>query len=63
VDVGTDLEYLDAQFVPGEPGIAVERHLAEIPADIRAADADSVHSHERLASSRPCWFRISIWWN
>ena len=50
-DAGADLEHLDAQFVAGDARIAVERHLAEIAADVGAADADAVDAHQRLAGA------------
>ena len=44
-----DREHFDAELVPGNARIAEERHLAEIAAEIGAADADAVHAHERFA--------------
>ena len=38
-----------AQLVPGNPRIGEERHLAEVAAVIRAADADSMYAHARFA--------------
>src|SRR5262249_36782440 len=36
-----DCDDLDAEFVAGDAGITVEGHLAEIAADVGAADADA----------------------
>src|SRR5665213_2726394 len=47
---GTDFQHLDTQLVPRNSRVAVERHLAEISADISSADADTMHAHQRLAS-------------
>ncbi len=46
-----DRHDLDAQLVAGDARIAEERHLAEIAADVGAADADTVDAHQRLAGT------------
>src|SRR5438067_277466 len=56
LDIGharPDIEHLDTELVAGDARIAEEGHLAEIAADIGAANADPMHAHERLP--RP-WF-------
>jgi hypothetical protein len=49
---GTDRQHLDAELVPRNARIGVKRHLAEKPAEVRAADADAVNAEERLARPR-----------
>ena len=44
-----DRDHFDAQFVPQNPRIRDKRHLAEIGADIGAADAHAMHADQRLA--------------
>jgi hypothetical protein len=44
-----DLEHLDPQLMPRNAGVAEERHLAQVAADVGAADADPVDAHQRLA--------------
>jgi hypothetical protein len=51
-DPGTDGDHLDAEFVPRNPRIAEERHLAEVAAVVGAADADRMHADHRLAGRR-----------
>ena len=51
-DARADCEHLDAQLVAGNARVAEERHLAEIAADVGAADADAMHANQRLARAR-----------
>src|SRR5436190_17745296 len=51
-DVRTHLEDFDAQLVTRNPRILEERHLAEVAADIRAADADAMHADQGFAGAR-----------
>src|SRR5262249_17965538 len=50
---GADIEHLHAELVSGDARITEERHLAEVAADVRAADAHLVHPHQRLTGPRP----------
>ena len=43
---GADGEDFDAEFVAGDARVAVERHLAEVAADVGAADADPVDADD-----------------
>jgi hypothetical protein len=47
-----DSDNLDAELMPRDARIAKERHLAEIPGQIRAAHADVVDTHERIVGPR-----------
>src|SRR5437868_3535281 len=47
-DRSADLEHLDAEFVSRDARIAGERHLAEVAADVGAADADAMDAHKRF---------------
>ena len=47
-----DREHFDAQLVAGNPRVAEERHLAEVAADVGAADADAMDADQRLARPR-----------
>ena len=58
----TDREHFDAELVPGNAGVGVERHFAEIPAVIGAANSDAMHTHERL-SGRGCGGLGQIEWS
>ena len=49
--IGADLQHFDAEFMSGDARIAVERHLAEIAADVGAANADAVDAHQRFAGA------------
>src|SRR5829696_128175 len=51
LDPRPDGDDLDPEFVPGDPRVAVERHLAEVTADVGPADADAVDAHQRLAGA------------
>ena len=51
VDAVADGDDLDAQLVAGDARVAVERHLAEVAADVGAADADAVDADEGLAGA------------
>lgn len=51
-----NLDDFDAQFMPRNARVAVKRHLAEIPTDVRPANADAMHSHERLTGTGPVRF-------
>src|SRR5262249_14354737 len=54
-DVGharADGEHLDAELVAGDTRVAEEGHLAQVAADVGAADADAVDAHQRLARPR-----------
>ena len=46
-----DGEDFDAEFVAGDARVAEERHLAEVAADVGAADADLMDAHQRLAGA------------
>src|SRR5207249_175107 len=48
---GADFQHLDAQLVAGDARVAEERHLAEVAADVGAADADAVDADQRLAGA------------
>ena len=52
-DAGADLDDLDAKFVAGDARIAVEGHLAEIAADVGAADADAMDPDQDVAGAGP----------
>jgi hypothetical protein len=41
-------EHLDAEFVPGNARIRIERHGAEIPAVIASTDSNAVNLHQRF---------------
>src|SRR6266508_642231 len=45
-------EHLDAEFVPRNARVTEEGHLAEITAVVRAANADAMDAHERVARTR-----------
>ena len=47
-----DGHHLDPQFVPWDPRVAEEGHLAQVAAEVSAADADSVHANDCLAGER-----------
>src|SRR5207247_10757 len=49
-DIGADVDYFDSQLMSGNARVAEERHLAEIAAEIGAADTDAMHTHERFAA-------------
>ena len=51
VDAGADRDDLDAQLVAGDARVAEERHLAEVAADVGAADADAVDADQGLAGA------------
>ena len=55
--VRSDSEDFHSQFMSGNAGITVERHLAQVAADIGPADTDTVDPHERLAGARRRRFR------
>ena len=44
-----DREHFDAEFVPRNARVTEERHFAEVTAVIRAANADAMNAHQRLA--------------
>ena len=48
VTPGADGEHFDAEFVAGDARIAEERHLAEVAADVGAADADAMDAHQGI---------------
>ena len=50
-DAGADVDDFDAQLVTGDAGIAEERHLAEIAADVGSANADPMDAHQSLAGA------------
>src|ERR1044072_6201931 len=50
-------DHFNTQFVPWNPRIAIERLLAEITAQVRAANADPLHTHGRFARSGCAWLR------
>src|SRR5205085_2596520 len=50
-DVGADLEHLDAQLMAGNTRIAEERHLAQVAADVGAADADAMDANQGLSGA------------
>ncbi len=55
LDVGhvrADSDDLDAELMPGDARIAKERHLAEIPGNVRPADTNIVHAYERVVRTR-----------
>ena len=47
----------DAELVSRNTGIREERHLAEITAHVRAANADAVHADKGFTCCRAWWFR------
>src|SRR5438094_243358 len=51
-DARADGDDLDAELVSRDAGVAVERHFAEVTADVGAADADTVDADERFAGRR-----------
>src|SRR5262245_35542248 len=54
-DVGntrSDRDHLHSQFVPGNPGIREERHLAEITRVVCAADPNAVNADEGVTRPR-----------
>src|SRR6266446_3022916 len=46
-----DGDDLDAEFVAGDARVGEERHLAEVAAQVGAADADAVDAHQRVAGA------------
>ena len=48
---GADRDDFDAQLVAGNARVAEERHLAEIAADVGAADADAMDADEGFAAA------------
>ena len=57
----TDREHFDAELVPRNARVGVERHFAEIPAVIGTANPDAMHTHERL-TGRECGGLGQIEW-
>src|SRR5262245_35018632 len=45
----TDGDYLHAEFMSGDTRVTEKRHLAQVAADVGAANADSMHADQRLA--------------
>src|SRR5208282_2937623 len=54
---GADVQDLDAKLVAGDARVAVKGHLAEIAADVGAADADAVDAHQGIARFGPVGLR------
>ena len=53
---GPTSTHFDAEFVAGDARVAEEGHLAEVAADVGAADADAVDPDQDLAGARPFGF-------
>src|SRR2546421_11902522 len=51
-NTGADGHNFHSEFVAGDSRVTVEGHLAQIPADVGAADADAVDADDGLARSR-----------
>src|SRR3954470_20748982 len=47
----------DAKLVPRNTRITIERHFAEVAAEIRAADANPMHADQGFAGRSTFWFR------
>ena len=47
-----------AQFMPEDARVLDERHLAQIAADVRAADAHRVDLHQRFVRAGGCGFGL-----
>jgi hypothetical protein len=50
-DIGADLDDLDAELVAGDARLAEEGHLAEVAAEVGAADADAMDADDRVAGA------------
>ena len=50
-DASADFDDLDAEFMAGDARVAEERHLAEVAADVGAANADAMDAHHCLAGA------------
>jgi hypothetical protein len=51
-DAIADGQHLDAQLMAWDPGVAEERHLAEVAAVVGATDANLTHPEQGLAGTR-----------
>ena len=45
------------EFMTGDAGIAVKRHLPEVSADVRPADPNAMHTHQNFPRSGVSWLR------
>ena len=50
LNLWSDLDDLDSQLVTGDPGVAEERHLAQVAADVGAAGRSNTNSF-RMATA------------
>jgi hypothetical protein len=55
IHVIADFQHLYSQLVSGDAGIGKERHLAEISADIGAANSDTSNTYEYVIGTRLAW--------
>src|SRR5881296_3773929 len=51
-DIRSNRNHFDAKLVTRNSRIAKERHFAEVTGNVRAANADPVHPHERITRPR-----------